>query len=215
MVRTEAQETSLEMEAEESPLVQMTASCVVVGRLNPAILTPQWMIKEGILPEGKLEVNTASTRTSLQFRLAGIVWKANLSRLEAHTESVDGDPGAFVAKVLERLPHTPVQGVGSNFAFLFSGQVGHRLQSLVTSPLADLLVPLGGDKLAQGVTLTLAQEDGAIVNLTVEAEQDDTTLSLNFHRECGSSSAGAEAALLWGDDQAQAQNLLKILLGEP
>lgn len=189
-----------------------TTSCVVVGRFNPAILHPTWIVKEGVLPSGEAEVGQALGSTIVQFRLGGYMWRSSQAKFEVYSESEGLDPGEFVAKVLEILPHTPVRGVGNNFATSFEGDVSVGLESLVVSPLVAAVAAPSNEILAQSSTLSILHEGEAIAQVTLEMEQKQVEVNLNFHRDCASAAAGAEAARRWKTDKEEAARLLERIL---
>lgn len=192
--------------------IVQTASCVVIGRFNPAILTPAWIIKEGILPAGETEVGQG-VGGNVAFRLAGILWQPTLTKLEVHTDTEGSDPGTFVAEVLSRLPHTPIRAVGNNFTTELPTEFGTRLYPLVSCPLVNVLASPEHDNLAESVTLTLSHQGEAIVRVTLEVEQSViSSVAFNFHRECASAVAGVKAAELWEMDCAEARDLLARIL---
>lgn len=189
------------------------ASCVAVGRFNPAILTPAWMVKEGILPDDEAEIGQMMGGGTLQFRLAGYMWQPSLSKLEVHAEGANLDPGEFVSQVLNRLPHTPLRGVGNNFALALGGTPGKQLYPLIQCPLVKLLATEEHENLALSATLALSHEKEAIIRVTLDADQEEVVgLSFNFHRDCTSASAGAEAARKWTADREEARRLLEKIL---
>jgi hypothetical protein len=190
------------------PETVQLASCVAVGRFNPAILTPPWLIEQEILTNSEAEIGQPLGSSILQFRAAGFMWQASLNKLEVHAESPDSDPGEFVAQVLEKLPHTPIRAVGNNFAIAVPPQAGKGLFSLIACSLADRLTTPEHEVLLVSTTLALSHEKEAI-KITLEAEQGEVAaVSFNFHRDCASTTAGAEAARKWKADRDEARRLL-------
>lgn len=193
----------------EGPADIQMASCVALGRFNPAILNPPWLVSQGILPDGETEISQPLGSATLQFRSAGYMWQASLNRLDVHAEDAHADPGAFMAQVLEKLPHTPLRGIGNNFAVAIPAGAGKNLFPLVTCSLGDLLATPEHELLAISATLALSHEKEAIIKITLDAEQGDVSgISFNFHRDCVSAAAGIEAAMKWSADREEARRLL-------
>lgn len=194
---------------EEAPTPVQLASCVVVGRFNPAILTPEWLVAQKILPEGEVEIGQSFGSALLQCRLAGFMWLATLGKLEVHSEAPNSDPGEFAAKILELLPHTPIRAVGNNFAVGLPMGAGKSLFPLISCSLAERLRTPEHEMLSVSTTLALSHEKEAIIRITLEAEQGEVgAVSFNFHRDCASALAGAEAARKWTADRSEARRLL-------
>jgi hypothetical protein len=194
---------------EEAPPTVQVASCVAVGRFNPAILTPDWLIAQGILPDGEVEIGQPLGSAILQFRAAGFMWYASLNKLQVHSEGIDSDPGVFVSQVLEKLPHTPVRAVGNNFAIALPPGAGKSLFPLIACSLVDRLTTPQHEVLLVSTTLTLSHENEALIKVSLEAEQGEVVAaSFNFHRDCASATAGVEAARKWTTDRDEARRLL-------
>ena len=95
-------------------------SLVVVGQLNPAILSHDFLDRNAILPSGLVEGQPSPTITPLlslleyQDRLKIIV---EMGRFIAQSNLAGAAKllPDLVAKYFETLPHTPLQSVGINF----------------------------------------------------------------------------------------------------
>lgn len=197
----------------EATALSQTATCVAVGRFNPAIVVPAWIVKEGILPDGETEIGQALGGAMLQFRMQGLMWQASLNKLEAHAESKDVDPGEFVARVLDKLPHTPIRAVGNNFAWELSEDQGRGLYPVMQCSLVAAISAPTQESLSQSVTLAVAHEGESIMRLTLDAESSQVaSISFNFHRDCGSAVAGAAAARCWSADRAEARRVFERLI---
>ena len=101
------------------------AQTVVIGRFNPYIIAPAWLVNEGVCDE------TADTDersdgddyldaspAPMAFELGGYEWEAGFDRLAVSASDPGQDCGAMAVAVLERLHHTPVEAVGNNFVFI-------------------------------------------------------------------------------------------------
>jgi hypothetical protein len=195
--------------------VLASSSCVVSGRLNPAILVPEWIVKQGIFPDGEVELMSAMGSGMTAFNMCGLRWHANLARLDVVAEREGADPGDFVAQVLGRLEHTPIRAVGSNFQYsVTSPAEGARLFALAQFTLlkrleSDSRSPLDGTAVAD-----YSYED-AVMRVSLMFERDTVTIvDFNFNRESASAKDAAVAARRWSSDKAETQNVLKTLVGD-
>lgn len=107
-----------------TPVVEGT-SLVVVGNWNPAILQPEWIVREVIGGD------PAATQVQLEFSpIAGIPPKTTIgnvtfvptnSRLQMHPKFVNEENllqvETYTRKILASLLHTPVKAIGENFLF--------------------------------------------------------------------------------------------------
>src|SRR5882762_8941020 len=97
---------------------QGTTSIVVLAAWNPAIITPEWLLKHKVM-EGSathLRVMFASGGPRLAFDFDKVRWMIDTTRLDIRAQEFV-DCGVFVTRVLGLLPHTPVKSIGTNFTF--------------------------------------------------------------------------------------------------
>lgn len=189
-------------------------SCTLVGQLNPFILTPEWMRKEEILPPGETQMELGLGSPTPKFSSAGFVWQASADRLDVQPQRPDGNPGDLVGAILEKLHHTPVKAVGSNFHFDLAKEQVRQLAPLLESPLARHLssLPLEAGETELSGTETkfiLKSSREALVNLTILVDaRGAANARFNFHRAVASTSAAATAAREWSADRNEAFDIL-------
>jgi hypothetical protein len=199
----------------------VSQACILAGSLNPHILTPGWLVKEGILPEGseKPEVTLQIPTMAPQFKMSGISWFATPDRLDVRAlEDREGGehPGEIVARILAKLPHTPVTAVGNNFHF----RLPQAPEALAAQIESNLLKSLRREMAEQiqakedRVTLSLKVPclSGAILNLTIEPHRQ-SIVRFNFHHALATWEAAATAARGWPDELAHARTLAEWLGG--
>jgi hypothetical protein len=189
-------------------------NCVVAGRFNPAILSPSWIVAHGVLPEGEFEGSNLLGTNIIQYTLGGLTWQPTLNKLEVTANDDVSDPGEFVAKVLELLPHTPIAAVGSNFAIPVSPEDGRRLFPLIESRLHPLTADADHEMLEYSVTIALKFDSDCVVSIHLSSEKEviDNT-HFNFNRFVPNASAGAEVAMNWRRDEAEALRLYAKIIG--
>lgn len=99
------------------PLTLDLAQTVAIGAFNPYLISPDWLVKYGICPEGNVELRLAALGGAASFRFGTVSWDVNNQRLIVSSSKASDDCGQIVSQVLRLLPHTPVRAVGHNFHF--------------------------------------------------------------------------------------------------
>lgn len=189
-------------------------SVVVLGAWNPAIICPQWLQEQGIVKKIPEELKFAfqPLGRAVRFDLAGMTWEASDSRLTI-VSRVLRNCGTYAAKVLDRLPHTPLQAIGTNFVFQGPAKDWPRRRA---PKIAELKHPIGGGvaPLSQvsweGV---IDLDDVTVLKLTVTEKDDTGVASFNLHRNCAKASAAKAFARKWRADLSVVQAILKDNFG--
>jgi len=103
--------------AEDTDIVQ--ASIVLVGKFNPAIFSPAWFAKNGIITEGELKVADTQVvhKQVTRFTADHLTISAQPERFTLETTS---EPIIRVADMVlqtfrDLLSHTPINAVGINY----------------------------------------------------------------------------------------------------
>lgn len=195
-------------------LLRGSASSILIGFLNPAILTPTWLAQTGILTG---EVSATSILPAdfpvVQFSIGGLSWAANPLRLEVKSEDGSADPGELIAKVMELLPHTPVQALGNNFQFAAPAGSPSNLQSISNAPLFGQIHSMEYEELGHRLSCQVKSKSGAILMITLASQREGgSLLSFNFHRECASPAQAVQAARSFSSDKHEAEELATALI---
>lgn len=196
------------------PWWEVLRGCTLVGSLNPAILRPEWLARQGVIPDSQADMRfTVDPRVvKTVFETSLYIWSVDDRRLIVNSASGDADPGEFVATVMEKLEHTPVEAVGNNFYFDSSHDVGAQVwaQRYSIDLPGKMTEALLGHELIHRF-----EHDGAIVGLkhivkggAIRATQ------FNFNRPVASPSEAANAARKWLSDREIAESLMSDLFGE-
>ncbi|MEQ9078153.1 MAG: hypothetical protein RLP09_30080 [Sandaracinaceae bacterium] len=109
-----------------------------LGNFNPSILQPDWLVRQGLIPDGALiDMRFDLGSRAVDFRAPPLMWRTTRERF---TVSLTGDtgekatdieaPGAFAASIFEILSHTPIMGVGHNFHFEIGADSSVALKAL-------------------------------------------------------------------------------------
>jgi hypothetical protein len=155
-----------------------SVSSVVVGHFNPHIIAPDWLVREGIVPQADTQVSVsvgeAVTGFQLQFSTGHFSWLVDNSRLMIMANIFD-DTSRLAAEVLSRLHHTPVRAVGNNFTYA-SGISEWRGQ-LPAFPHFQLDAPE-----AIKLQFSLNRGSGAILRFAIDRSAQEVSIELNYHR---------------------------------
>ena len=188
-------------------------SIVVLGVWNQAIISPAWLHKQGIvtkLPSGVEATYDLPTKT-IGFSIPeDVQWQIRSDRIVVKRSSLR-NCGTYVSGVLDKLTHTPIRAVGTNFVWKL--------------PAADCLQLPGGSQLtvpvtANGLTFSQVQWQGqtdldseTVLNVVANREQGGCVVSLNLHRNCDSAAKARTFARRWRGDRDRAVELLRIIFG--
>jgi hypothetical protein len=97
------------------------AQAVAIGGFSPTIITPDWLVEQGVCKSGAAGSDFAYRPDRPEgdaFYADGFEWEVDFSRLCVSASGEGSDCGAKLARVLEILPHTPVEAIGHNFHFV-------------------------------------------------------------------------------------------------
>jgi hypothetical protein len=193
---------------------------VVVGSLNPQILTPQWVAKyvfdENLAVEQPVSVPDLQRGGLVPFLAPfkledrGISWQPALNRVQVFATADGADAGEVVAKILEELPHTPVQAVGSNFDFEIGGELAAGLGKLCRPDLASALADDRFSLLGVLAVIKMATAD-AVLSIAFDPTERPPNLRFNFHRDVATTTDAAIAARHWKDDRQEADRLFGLI----
>jgi len=197
------------------PLELDLTSVVVLGAWNPAIINPAWLGRYKIVEEVPeslaMEFYTGGRR--FRFSLGELDWRVDDSRLEI--VSRDGrDCGSCAARILDLLPHTPIEAVGANFAFRCPREEWP----------ADLLPRLGdvgppgeseaGDlQQVEWVGTYALSEEGRLQVRVAARSADGIVAAFNVHRNVADAEQAAKVAGAWAKDRDIVLDQLKSLFG--
>ena len=178
------------------------------ARFNPQIISPPWLLKEQVIAEPKpVEVQFAQVGRAFAFRfkIGDLAWQVDFMQLVVSSENVSSDTAAVVAKVVEKLPHTPLTAIGNNFHYRCNlSQWQGRLPRLGDLGFDELKTY--GDVQAVGWRASVGRPDGATVNTEVSFEPTESlspllTVNVNYHRQVSSAAELIAAARRFEEDR--------------
>jgi hypothetical protein len=158
------------------------AAAVAVGTFNIYVIQPKWLAEVGIWPEGtKIQMASDLNRPGFRYRSEefSAQWEVRPDRLILHTESANDDCGKTLADVLEKLPWTPLFGVGVNVEFHGDLNELKELPRSCSLPSGD---GPDGYEVKQRTCHVGLLRSGQIFNLQLSASEK-AELSINVHTE--------------------------------
>ena len=157
------------------------AQTVAIGAFNPYVITPEWLVRFGICTQAEgeeINIRLVAIGDGAAFRFGTVDWQVDNQRLSVSTGARDFDCGRAVARVLELLPHTPVQAVGNNFHFSATKEdwAARPSPTLGRLHLDDIE---GAEQVRWAGVL---RRGDAKIEATLAYEQDAVAILFNHHR---------------------------------
>lgn len=185
----------------------------VVGSLNPAILQPNWLVKQGLIPKGEtlsVKIQVGSYFSTEYDWKNNFRWSADRSRLKVNI-SPESDPNnlkKFISTVFEKLEHTPVTAIGQNF--IFEGEPDKVKTDFFCRNTLAL-----NDKTKWGVVarlkneVTLSRDEICRINIYLINEYDKSKVHINYHYDVTLASEVVKFAGEIKDNLEQAKEIIK------
>jgi hypothetical protein len=184
------------------------AQTLAIGPFNPHIINPEWLVNEGLCEDEEVEVRFYPLQQGLAFSFKDVKWQVEFRLLSV--ESRSANCGELVAKVIEKLPHTPVQAVGHNFHYAGSKDSwGNSPLPMLGSTAREALRDVGG--IEQTRWTGVFGIDGVRVEVTIAYEDPGIVVLFNFHRKAQSTAEATAAARQFEQDQRKSRELLDRL----
>jgi hypothetical protein len=189
------------------------AACVVLGTFNMYIVQPAWLAGMKIIPK-EIVVTIGSKFDEPGFRFSSPKlasrWFVSPNRVVVETENPNEDCGKHLAKVLKRLPWTPLAAIGNNASY--------------KAPLSDL--PLltknmrnapdlpEGFALAQRSFHFALSQGNRVFNVQLSVTPEEIQLATNVHTELANvkketSGTAQTAAKRFLQDRTEAEALIE------
>jgi hypothetical protein len=191
------------------PLSLETAQTLALGHFNPHIITPEWLVKNKVCDDAEVELRFGPVLgPGLAFRFKEVQWLIDFQMLSVSSRKENC--GDLVAKVVGRLPHTPVRAVGNNFNY-----------ACVKKDWGASPLPMIGDRRFGGLEevgrveqsrwACVIRNDDVRIEVTVaEVVEAETGMAVlfNFHRDTKSAKEAVKAAKCFAKDCRLSKDLL-------
>lgn len=180
-------------------LVKDSATLVLVGIWNPAILNPEWLARY-VFNKGDKEVPVTLEFTPFpglppRLTIEGIVIQPGRTRVVIRLPDKLGEEeldkaGGVAAALFKELPHTPIRAVGQNFEFVETAPTEEQLRIFTSTNDLAQKCDFRFDMTGQKIVASIAFEERTL-NLTRMFENGRLTTSFNFHYNVTSASDAA------------------------
>ena len=184
-----------------------SANIVFIGHFNPFLISPEWLSKQEIWNPGEVQLLLGGLKQdSVRFSGDGVEWILSADRMMI--TSAEQDCGHLAAKILERLPHTPVIATGANFVFQDPDLTAdHPVFAKVQK-----LFPIGDKSPDLFKWSIVMHEDEVRIEVTFVCGEQGGSFSVNRHRKTETTEAALKAVSQFQSDREYAENLVKQLL---
>ena len=176
-------------------------SIAILGAWNPRIFNPPWVAANlAIGNEVAIAIAPADPSLPMRLQFDGVFLHAGSERILLTPVQLN-DPTLermqqVAIKLLEKLPHTPISGVGVNVQYLEKSPDGQLLAAFSHGD-NDALADAGAKISASSLRRALTYKSHA-VNLILEQRKDGAvTIEFNFHKDA-KSAADASAHVAFG-----------------
>jgi hypothetical protein len=196
--------------------VLQETSLLIAGAWNPAILTPAWLLQHAMQqPDIQAHMVQAVFPTTLngafdfpRFALPGFTYTARNDAMvllpEALTQVALDTVENVAARILDKLSHTPIGGVGHNFEFRHEPVEDEWLVPFHNSQI-DLVDAADGWDVSRTTLATSFINGNVAVNIQRYTEGETFVVKFNFHHPV-TSAADARRIMLGDGYQRSWQN---------
>jgi hypothetical protein len=183
------------------------------------ILHPHWLSKHGIVEKG-IEVGIATNFTQPGFKLTfpndKSTWTIAPNRLIVESTMPTVNCGEYVAKVLKKLPETPLQALGSNVHYEAPpSEMESLATAIVEFPKTEC--PQSDETVAQRTFHVGVKHEDKVANLQLALTDEKLELSCNVHESLenrdNANVAAITAARRFFDDRVWAKSLARHFFG--
>ena len=189
-------------------LVPQETTLVVAGAWNPAILTPEWLLKHALQKDldGSNKIQAAMPVGLLfefpRFELDDLFFIARTDALILFPKPIAEDRFSVIESVaqltLDQLSHTPITGVGHNFEFRDVSPNPDMLNAFSAAQQDVVDIAPDGFTVSSSAISTSLKCDQVIINIQRYFDGGRLGVKFNFHYSV--SSAIEASKVLKGDD---------------
>lgn len=175
-------------------------SLVIIGAWNPAILSPEWLVKEVYKkPEGE-QLPVTMEFASIpgmppRFTIMDTRFIPNIDKLVISPHVFSKEALASIEEkaitILETLPHTPIAGFGENIGFTETNPTPEQLQLFRLNDNLAERFHITVENVSTTIKTSL-KLNGCILNLSHQFSNGELKINFNFHYEVKSAREAVE-----------------------
>lgn len=165
---------------------EMGFNILILGRWNPAVLSPQWIRNNIIDSEVSFAIPIDDSGAPSRLSFSNIHLFPTRRYLDARPTDVQENAfttvGEIVSKILALLSHTPISAVGINFRFI---EVAHT-ENLAPNFQFDDAAKISHDKyslLTSSINRSFRLENDDKLNLSLIYDGKEMSVEFNFHTD--------------------------------
>jgi len=178
-----------------------STAIVIVGAWNPAILSPEWLVRWAFARQQGEQVQvqmefSSTPKSSPTFTIEQIVFIPSETKLivrpERSTEELVARAELAAQRVLENLPHTPIRAFGENFEFTEEHASEADLLTFQFDDQFSNSPELEGLERNEISIMDSYHADNHLVRLTRTLKGNSLNIKLNFHYDTPSAARARE-----------------------
>lgn len=187
-------------------LITESTTLVIAGAWNPAILTPEWILKHGLQKElsstNKVQAfvpvgpSFRSFGNDPKFVLDELAFIAQRDAFILFPRNIQQENLALVEsvakKTLDCLAHTPITGIGHNFEFQDDAPVGDMLEPFSVAQVDIVDIAPDGFLMSSNAIETNLNHEQVFINIRRHYDGSRFRVTFNFHYEVASAMQAAE-----------------------
>lgn len=184
---------------------------LALGPFNPHIITPEWLVKNGVCGNDEVEIRYTAMNGGTAFNFKKVKWQIDFRSLMVG--STEENSGELAARVIHLLHHTPIRAVGNNLHYSCGKeQWGQSLLPTIGAKGWNDLAVYGVVDQTRWAGVFFRAETR--VEVTVALSEAGVAVLFNFHRETKSSEEAQMAARQFDADKQVSRELLGSLFDQ-
>jgi hypothetical protein len=193
------------------PLVSVQKSVTLKGKFNPYIVSPEWLKSAGIWEANDIKLNLGMAQDGVQFSSAskGTEWSVSYSGLSVASRLENC--GELAARVVEKLPHTPITSVNASFGYACSAsdwdgplpKIGDLDRSSVDSSRQPIIRASWHG--------TFLCDAGELAVMLADSRDNSLIVLLSYDRPSSCWQNACDFARRFNDDEVAGKTLIKHL----
>ena len=163
-------------------------SLVILGSLNPAIITPKWFAECGLISQDKqlqYKFPIGAVIAPIRYEYDEYKWEFDYNRLQLSINELEEfvELGGIINTVFKDLKFTPVRALGQNFEYSLTRKTDFsQIISFVDLKVGQELSGFGAIPEVKN-EFTLKKSENEKINVKITDNEESLTCLFNYHRE--------------------------------